>query len=107
VIPLRGEVALNLRATSSVRRGKLVTTFAGVPDAPVSRFELVLGGRNGILAVNGRPCRARRKQVADVELDGQNGKRADHAVRIGMPCRKAGGAKRAARGTERERTRKR
>jgi hypothetical protein len=89
VIPLRGEVALNIRATSSVRRGKLIATFAGVPDAPVSRFELVLdGGRNGILAVNGRPCRRPKRQVADVELDGHNGKRADRGVRITLPCKK-------------------
>jgi hypothetical protein len=90
VIPLRGEVALNIRATSSVRRGgKLVATFAGVPDAPVSRFELQLdGGRNGILAVNGRPCRRPKRQVADAELDGHNGKRRDRAVRIALPCKK-------------------
>jgi hypothetical protein len=90
VIPLRGGgVALNIRATSSVKRRKLVTTFAGVPDAPLSRFDLHLdGGRNGILAVNGRPCTARRKQVADVELDGHSGRRGDHAVRIRLPCKK-------------------
>ena len=54
-----------------------------------SRFELVLdGGRHGILAVNGRPCRRPKRQVADVELDGHNGKRSDRAVRIKLPCKK-------------------
>jgi hypothetical protein len=87
LVPLRGEVALDLRATSSVRRGKLITTFATVPDAPVSRFELNLeGGRNGILVVtNGRNL-CRGPQVAGVEMDGQNGKRKSAKARMRTPC---------------------
>jgi hypothetical protein len=53
VIPLRGEgVKLNLRGTTAVSpSSKLVTTFAAVPDAPVSRFDLkIAGGKRGILA---------------------------------------------------------
>jgi hypothetical protein len=38
----------------------------------------------GILVVNGNPCR--RDRVADALMDGQNGKRADRAVKIAMPC---------------------
>ena len=64
-----------------------MNTFSSVPDAPVSRFELTLrGGRRGILIVNGNPCR--RNRIADVQMDGQNGKRADRGVKIGMPCGK-------------------
>ena len=48
LIPLRGEVALDLRATTTVIDDKLVSTFPTVPDAPVSRFELNLkGGSEG------------------------------------------------------------
>jgi hypothetical protein len=92
LIPLKGEVDIHLRAKSDTQRGKLVNTFSAVPDAPVSRFELTLrGGRDGILIVNGNPCR--RSRVADALIDGHNGKRADRAVKIGMPC---GERKRAA-----------
>ena len=87
LIPLKGEVDIHLRAQSDTQRGKLVNTFSAVPDAPVSRFELVLrGGRRGILIVNGNPCR--RNRTADVQMDGQNGKRADRGVKIRMPCGK-------------------
>jgi hypothetical protein len=95
LIPLSGEVDIHLRAATDVSRDKLVNTFGTVPDAPVSRFELTLnGGKRGILVVNGNPCR--RDRVADALMDGQNGKRADRGVKIGMPCKKArkrGGAK--------------
>jgi hypothetical protein len=87
LIPLKGEVDIHLRAATDVSRNKLVNTFGTVPDAPVSRFELTLrGGKRGILVVNGNPCR--RDRVADALMDGQNGKRADRAVKIGMPCKK-------------------
>jgi hypothetical protein len=87
LIPLKGEVDIHLRAQSDTQRGKLVNTFSAVPDAPVSRFELTLrGGRDGILIVNGNPCR--RSRVADVLMDGQNGKRRDRGIKIGMPCKK-------------------
>jgi hypothetical protein len=87
LIPLKGEVDIHLRAQSDTQRSKLVNTFSAIPDAPVSRFELTLrGGRRGILIVNGNPCR--RSRVADVKMDGQNGKRADRAIKIRMPCGK-------------------
>ena len=89
VIPLRGEVALNVVGKSSVARGgKLVTTFSGLPDAAVSRFELKLkGGPKGILVANANACK--RSRVAAFNVDGQNGKRADRRVTISAPCGKA------------------
>lgn len=95
VVALRGEIAINLRgASSTTRDGRLVSTFASVPDAPVSRFDLDLaGGRNGILTVT-RTARARinlcskpRGHVAAIELDGHNGKQRDFATRVKTPCR--------------------
>ena len=89
LIPLRGEVALDLRATTTVIDDKLVSTFPTIPDAPVSRFELNLnGGEKGILVAVRNICRRPRGQIADAELDGHNGKRADQAVRMGTPCAK-------------------
>ncbi len=42
----------------------------------MSRFDLTIeGGKNGILVSNGNLCR--KKQVADVDIDGQNNKPSD------------------------------
>jgi hypothetical protein len=97
LITLRGEVALNLRATTSVEGGKLLTTFPTIPDAPVSRFDLTLkGGRKGILVVRNL-CRG--KQVAEADIDGHNGRRADQNIHIKTPCAKKrkGGKRSSAR----------
>jgi hypothetical protein len=53
LIQLRGEVNINLRATNSVPDNKhLTTTFASVPDAPLSSALVKLnGGKKGILVV--------------------------------------------------------
>jgi hypothetical protein len=105
IVALRGEIAVNLEGESSTTKsGKLVNTFASVPDAPISRFNLnIRGGRNGILAVT----RTRQAQinlcagrhVAEADMDGQNGRRHDFDVRIKTPCskRQTRRAKRAAR----------
>jgi hypothetical protein len=96
VVALRGQVAVNLIGESSTTRsGRLVNTFAGVPDAPISRFNLnIRGGRNGILAVT-RTRRARinlcakpNSHKAAADMDGQNGKRHDRNIRMNTPCRK-------------------
>jgi hypothetical protein len=95
VVALRGEIAVNLVGKSSTTKsGKLVNTFAGVPDAPVSRFNLnIRGGKNGILAVT-RTRRARinlcakgqRRQVAQAYMKGHNGKRHDRSIHMKTPC---------------------
>jgi hypothetical protein len=85
LIPLRGEVAIDLRAATSVRGGKLVTTFPAVPDAPISRFELAFdGGEHGILVANRDLCRA--QQVARSTFDGHNARRARASSTIVTPC---------------------
>jgi hypothetical protein len=99
IVALRGEIAINLTGESSTTKaGKLVNTFAAVPDAPVSRFNLnINGGRNGIIAVT----RTRRslidlcagRQVAEADMDGHNGKRYDRNIKMKTPCAKAKGKK--------------
>ena len=89
IIPLRGEngIKLNLKGTSKVSGGHLVNTFAAIPDAPVSRFDLAInGGRNGILAINGNICR--KKQVAGVQIDGQNNKTSDRRTTLTPVCKR-------------------
>jgi hypothetical protein len=87
-IPLRGEVSIDLRATSEVKGQKLVTTFSRVPDAAISRFDLRLkGGKGGILVVtNHSICKGR--QVMELEFDGQNGKASNQSVGMRTPCAK-------------------
>lgn len=94
LLPLRGEVAIDVRATSTVKDQKLVTTFAEVPDAPLSSFELDLkGGKGGILTVtNHSICRG--SQVVTLELDGQNAKSFDRNIGMRTPCKQAGNARR-------------
>ena len=71
LVPLRGQVALDLRAQTSVSKGKLVTTFPTVPDIPVSSFKLnISGGKKGLLVITGsRPEHLR--QDADELRDAQ------------------------------------
>lgn len=106
VVALRGEIAVNLKGESSTTgAGRLVNTFASVPDAPISQFNLNIdGGENGILAVT-RTRRAKinvcaSRQIAEAQMDGHSGRRHDFDVRIKTPCTRAQirKAKRSARG---------
>jgi hypothetical protein len=89
LIPLRGQIALDLRAQTSVSGGKLVTTFPTVPDAAVSKFTLKInGGKRGILVITGRGrniCTG--PQVTQANLTAQNGKAEYPNIRMGTPCR--------------------
>lgn len=89
LIPLRGLVALDLRAQTSVNsQDALVTTFSSVPDVPVTSFTLTInGGRSGLLVVTGlhrNICRA--PQITTVALGGQNGALEKALVRMSTPC---------------------
>lgn len=95
LILLRGEINLDLRASSTVdREGRLVTTFDNVPDAAISGFRMQLrGGKHGILVVTDGKNVCKGTQTTDVESDGQNGKTHDFAVKMTTPCSKASKAK--------------
>ena len=89
VIPLRGNgILLTLTGTSNVVDNRLVTTFDLIPDAPVSSFKLnITGGKKGILVISGDKadiCKA--NQVAEQEVDGQNGKQVDSNITIATPA---------------------
>lgn len=85
-LPLRGPVALDLWASSSFDTStRLVTTFTGIPDAPITRFDLQIdGGREGILMLGNDPCTT--TQQADQQIDGQNGHHADATLVVGDGC---------------------
>ncbi len=88
VIPLTGEngLRLNLVGTSNVVDNHLVSTFDNIPDAPVSDFTLDIdGGKSGILVVSGADI-CKSTQVADQQIDGQNGKTADADIYLQTPA---------------------
>jgi hypothetical protein len=86
-IPLTANgVTVNVWGDSNVENDRLVTTFANLPDAPFSTFDLTVnGGKHGILAVSGaNTCAA--TQVADARYEGQNAKTYTSNVTMGTPC---------------------
>jgi hypothetical protein len=73
VASLDGQIHIDLDGRISSSRARIRNTFDFVPDAPVSKFMLMMkGGGKGLLVNNTDLCKA--KPVADVEFDGQNGK---------------------------------
>ena len=89
LLPLRGAVALDLRAQTSVSKGKLVTTFPTVPDIPVSSFKLTInGGKKGLLVITGRGrsiCGKAQKSAAT--LNAQSGKQEKSSIKMATPCK--------------------
>lgn len=72
-------------ATSAAKSGRLTTTFASIPDVPISAFDLDLPyGRRSILETTKLPCSG---ASASVTLAGQNGAR--RANTIPVSCAKA------------------
>lgn len=70
----------------SVRK-RIRTTFATVPDAPVSRFTLDLyGGKRGLLVNNSSLCI--RPQRLSLLLLGQNGRRKEGTPAVKTSCKK-------------------
>jgi hypothetical protein len=105
IVALRGEIAINLKGESDTTNGgKLVNTFASVPDAPISQFNMnIKGGKDGILAVTRTRrglinlCTKPKSHVAEADIDGHNGKRNDFDVRMKTPCVKKSSRKAGAR----------
>jgi hypothetical protein len=89
LIQLRGEVDINLRATNSVPDNKhLTTTFASVPDAPISSALVKLnGGKKGILVVtDGHDDLCYTPQTPFLAAAAQSGKRFDNAATLTPQC---------------------
>jgi hypothetical protein len=89
-LKLEGEgVPLDLIGDSTTAGGLLTTTFASVPDAPITSMRLnIEPGARSVLVANTNVCNA--KKVLSATFDGQNGKQVRTAVRIAAPdCRSA------------------
>lgn len=72
---------------SDKRTGGLRTTFAKIPDAPVSKFVLKMGaGKKSLLENSTNICRGERHAIA--QFDGQNGKISDFRPLVQVACGK-------------------
>jgi len=90
LVPLRGQIALDLRAQTSVSGGKLVTTFPTIPDAAVSKFTLKInGGKKGLLVITGRGLSiCQKNQVGNENFGAQSGKTTSGNMTLSTPCGK-------------------
>jgi hypothetical protein len=88
LVELRGEISINLRATTDVPDNEhLVTTFPLVPDAAISSFYLKLnGGKKGIIVVTDGHDVCVGPQEPFFTGIGQNGKRVDTTASLTPEC---------------------
>jgi hypothetical protein len=98
VADLHGQIDVELAGRIDSFKGGIRTTFAGVPDAPVTKFVLEMkGGRKGLLVNSRNLCHSTNR--ATVLMDGQNGKTADRKPAVANSCKRA--AKNGHRATRR------
>jgi hypothetical protein len=87
VADLRGQFHIVLVGFIDSKRGRLRTTFANVPDAPITHFQLNLaGGKRGLLVNNRNLCG--RKYRVKMRLTGQNGESRRVTPRLQTSCKK-------------------
>jgi hypothetical protein len=92
VAHLKGQVDIDLDGKIDSFRGGIRTTFAGIPDLPVSKFVLVLpGGKHGLLQNSTDLCAKTVKGI--IRLKGQNGKKVHSHPKIQTSCKKKHGQK--------------
>lgn len=114
VVILQGEgVTLDLLGTIDIKKGLTSSTFASVPDAPISSFELSLpkGPHSGLAAIV--PAKAKgnlcgQSLVMPTTLTGQNGAQVKQSTKIRVTgCPKAKKAKKKAKPRHRKARKKR
>jgi hypothetical protein len=85
VADLKGQVSIVLDGKIDSFKGGIRTTFANIPDLPVSKFELRLpGGKHGLLINSTDLCAKPVRGV--VRLEGQNGKKVVRHPRLQRSC---------------------
>jgi hypothetical protein len=88
VAHLEGQVTIDLVGRIDSYKGGIRTTFARVPDVPVSKFVMSLpGGKHGLLESSTNLCA--KPVLGIIQLKGQNGRKANKHVRVKTPCKKA------------------
>jgi hypothetical protein len=89
VARLRGQISANLVGRIDSVNGGIRTTFATVPDVPVSEFTLTMaGGKKGLLVNSTNLCRKAHR--ADVRFTAQNGKKLRLRPVMQNSCKKKG-----------------
>jgi hypothetical protein len=89
VVALKGQIDIVLDGHVDTVHKSVRTTFATVPDAPVSKFTLNLdGGSKGLLQNDTNLCAS--TEHVSVKMDGQNGKSVDESPELQTPCAKKG-----------------
>jgi hypothetical protein len=98
VADLRGQFHIVLVGFIDTKGKRIRTTFANVPDAPVSKFTLNLfGGKKGLLVNNRNICKGKLR--SKLNLTGQNGRRHFTEPRLKPSgCKGGGGAKKSGKG---------
>jgi hypothetical protein len=87
VADLKGQVSVVLDGKIDNFKGGIRTTFANIPDLPVSKFVLNLpGGKHGLLVASTNLCAKPVKGI--VRLEGQNGKKVGRTIGIPRKCNK-------------------
>jgi hypothetical protein len=92
VASLGGQIHVDLVGyiDSNKKTGGIRTTFAKVPDAPVSKFVLKMpGGKKSLLENSTNICHGKHRAI--VKMDGQNGKVHDFAPLVRAKCGKGAG----------------
>lgn len=84
-VQLDGLVNLSLRGkVTTGRGGALVNRFDGIPDVPISRFELdFTGGRNGTLVTSRDLCRGKVRKLS-ASFIGHNGATFKRSAPVGI-----------------------
>jgi hypothetical protein len=103
VIALKGQVPLTVvgfvdaKHQEGSEESRIRTTFASVPDAPVSRFVLELkGGKEGLLVNSGNLCKVPNRAV--VRMTAHNGRTYDTRPGVSNDC---GAKSKKSKGAER------
>jgi len=101
VVVLQGEgITVDLVGDTFISKAGITSsTFAHVPDVPVSSFELVLPeGKYSALAANADLCKNSKKLTMPTEFVGQNGAKINESTKISVTgCPKAKKAKHKAK----------
>lgn len=85
VAALHGQIDVNLVGRIDSENGGIRSTFARVPDAPISRFVLRMpGGRRSLLENSTNICRGVHR--ATVRFDAQNGRISDFNPAVKVEC---------------------
>lgn len=106
VADLDGQVPIVLDGRIDSVKGRLRTTFATVPDVPVSRFVInVRGGKRGLLVSTRNICGHKYKAVA--RFKGQNGKKSNQRPLLKTNCKKKKGEGKKGKGAKKGKSGKR